>query len=115
MSKAIRKVFLYGEFQTAVPSFTKELWGYVNEQLKSVKGLMCKTWLIGIGTNTVGGFYEFDSIENARGFATGLYAEQAKYANASLTVKIFDGDIAEEASRDMNSPHYKRQIYTQAI
>ncbi len=106
MSKKIEKVFLYGEFQTSLPSFTKELWGQVNEQLKEVKGLVRKTWLVGIGTNTVGGFYEFNSEENAREFATGLYAEQAKYLNASLTVKLFDGDIVEEASRGMNSPHY---------
>ncbi len=106
MSNSIKKVFLYGEFQTSVTPFTKEIWGQVNEQLKEVKGLIRKTWLVGIGTNTVGGFYEFDSVENARNFATGLYAEQAKYVNASLTVKIFDGDIAEEASRAMDSPHY---------
>jgi Putative mono-oxygenase ydhR len=106
MTNEIKKVFLYGEFQTSVPAFTKELWGQVNEQLKEVKGLVRKTWLVGIGTNTVGGFYEFDSVENAREFATGLYAQQAKYVNASLTVKIFDGDVAEEASREMKSPHY---------
>lgn len=106
MSTSIKKVFLYGEFQTSVVPFTKELWGPVNNQLKDVKGLIRKTWLLGVGTNTVGGFYEFDSIENARAFATGLYAEQAKYANASLTVKIFDGDTTEEASRAMRSPHY---------
>ncbi|PSL46292.1 hypothetical protein CLV51_103270 [Chitinophaga niastensis] len=106
MSQSINKVFLYGEFQTAVHPFTKEIWEVVNAQLKNVKGLIRKTWLVGIGTHTVGGFYEFDSVENARAFATGLYAEQAAYVNASLTVKLFDGDVAEEASRDMHSPHY---------
>lgn len=100
------KVFLYGEFQTSVPEFTKELWGPVNTDLKNVPGLIRKTWLSGIGTHTVGGFYEFDSEEHARAFATGLYAEQAKYAGASLTVKLFDGEMTEEASRDMRSPHY---------
>lgn len=106
MSKQIKKIFLYGEFQTAVPVFAKEIWEQVNNELKSVKGLVHKTWLIGIGANTIGGFYEFDSEENAREFATGLYAQQAKYLNASLTVKLFNGDITEEASRGMNSPHY---------
>ena len=72
------KVFLYGEFQTSSPTFTKDMWGPVNVALKSVNGLVRKTWLHGIGSNTVGGFYEFDSVENARAFATGLYAEQAK-------------------------------------
>ena len=100
------KVFLYGEFQMAAPTFTKDMWGPVNAELKGVKGLVRKTWLHGIGTNTGGGFYEFDSIENARAFATGLYAEQAKLLGASLTVKLFDGDAVEEASRDMKSPHY---------
>jgi hypothetical protein len=106
MSKQIKKVFLYGEFQTTIPVFEKKMWEEVNKQLQSVNGLVRKTWLLGIGTNTVGGFYEFDSEENAREFATGLYAEQAKYLNASLTVKLFDGDITEEASKGMNSPHY---------
>ncbi len=106
MSKQIKKVFLYGEFQISVPVFAKEMWEQVNNQLKYVKGLVRKTWLSGIGTNTVGGFYEFDSEENAREFATGLYAEQAKYLNASLAVKLFDGDITEEASKEMNSPFY---------
>lgn len=106
MSKQIKKVFLYGEFQTSVPHFSKEMWEQVNAQLQNVKGLVRKTWLLGIGANTVGGFYEFDSEQNARDFATGLYAEQAKYLNASLTVKLFDGDTTEEASRGMKSPHY---------
>ncbi|MHA4809067.1 YdhR family protein [Flavitalea flava] len=106
MSKPIGKVFLYGEFQLSVPSFTKEIWVPVNEQLKGVKGLVNKTWLLGIGATTAGGFYEFDSVENARAFATGLYAEQAKSMNASLTVKIFDGDVSEEGSRGMRSPFY---------
>ncbi len=106
MSNPIKKVFLYGEFQMAVNPFTEELWEGVNAQLKNVKGLIKKTWLVGIGTHTVGGFYEFDSVENARAFAVGLYAEQAAYVNASLTVKLFDGDISEQASRGMNSPYY---------
>lgn len=100
------KVFLYGELQISVTPFTKEVWGPVNESLRGVTGLVRKTWTIGIGTNTVGGFYEFDSVENARTFAEGLYAQQAALMGASLTVRIFDGDLGEEASRAMNSPHY---------
>ncbi len=104
--KKIGKVFLYGELQLSVAPFTEELWRPVNAALKNVKGLVRKTWTLGIGTNTVGGFYEFDSEENARAFATGFYAEQAKAMNASLLVRLFDGDLGEAASRDMNSPHY---------
>ena len=104
MSKG--KVFLYGEFQMSVVPFTEEVWRPINEELKAVPGLIRKTWTIGLNTNTVGGFYEFDSEVNARAFATGLYAEQARRVGASLTVKLFDGEIGEAASRDMKSPHY---------
>ncbi len=102
-----KKVFLYGEFQRSVTPFTEEVWRPVNAALKDVPGLIRKTWLIGIGTHSVGGFYEFDSEANARAFATGLYAEQAAQMEASLTVKLFDGETGERASRDMNSPHYE--------
>ena len=101
------KVFLYGEFQMSVVPFTEAVWRPINAELKNVKGLIRKTWTIGLKTNTVGGFYEFDSEENARAFATGLYAQQAARVGASLTVKLFDGALGEAASRDMNSPHYE--------
>ena len=101
------KIFLYGEFQTSLPAFIQDMWEPVNAQLKDVKCLVRKTWLYGIGTNTVGGFYEFDSVENARAFAIGIYVEQAKQTNRSeFTIKLFDGDAAEAASRDMKSSHY---------
>lgn len=99
------KVFLYGELQLSIP-FTEVDWRSTNAMLKNVKGLVRKTWLSGIGTNTLGGFYEFDSVDNARAFAEGPYAEAAKRRGASLTVKLFDGDVVAEASRDMRSPHY---------
>jgi hypothetical protein len=100
-----KKVFLYGELQISAP-FEQVDWRRINENLKGVKGLVRKTWLSGVNTHTTGGFYEFDSIENARAFAEGPYVEEAKNLGASLTVKLFDGDIVEDASRDMKSPHY---------
>ena len=86
--------------------FTEDVWRLVNVALKEVQGLVRKTWAIGIATNSVGGFYEFDSEENARAFTTGFYAEQAAAMCASLTVKLFDGELGEAASRDMKSSHY---------
>lgn len=100
-----KKVFLYGELQMSVP-FAQAPWREINEGLKRVPGLLQKTWLSGIGTNSVGGLYVFDSLEHARAFAVGPYAQEASQMGASLTVKLFDGDIVEEASRDMKSPHY---------
>jgi len=100
-----KKVFLYAEMQVAVP-FGELDWPAANAAMKNEKGLLRKTWLSGIGTHTVGGFYEFDSLDNARAYADGLLLGLARQSGASLSVKLFDGDIVEEASRDMKSPHY---------
>lgn len=101
----ITRIFLYAEFQTAKP-FDHSVWNQANPLMQTVPGLRSKTWLSGIATHTVGGFYEFDSIANARAYAEGMLAEFAKGANASLTVKLFDGDVVAEASRGMNSPFF---------
>jgi hypothetical protein len=105
MSKS-KKVFLYGELQANVPNFTPEIWEPVNERLKTVPGLIRKTWLVGMNTNTLGGLYEFESEEAAWDFATGPYVEEGRAINASVTVKLFDVDRGEAPSRDMKSPHY---------
>lgn len=71
------KTFLYTEIQAAVP-FEQFDWHQVNAALKAAPGLIRKTWLSGIGTHTLGGFYEFDSAENALAFAQGPFAEEAR-------------------------------------
>ena len=100
-----KKVFLYGELQMTVP-FSDVDWQSINALLKKVPGLVRKTWLYGIHGGSVGGFYEFDSEEHARQFAIGPYAQEAASLGASLTVRLFDGEVTENASRDMRSPHY---------
>jgi len=45
-------------------------------------------------------------VQNARIYAEGMLADFAKTANASLTVKLFDGDVVAEASKDMGSPYF---------
>jgi hypothetical protein len=105
MSNPIKKVFVYTELQVAIP-FEHVPWKDVNPILLQVKGLIRKTWLSGIGSNSVGGLYEFDSLENAQYFAWEIFPHEAKNMGASFITKLFDGDITEEASRDMHSPHY---------
>jgi hypothetical protein len=97
------KVFLYAEIQVSVP-FREVDWPSINIEMKKERGLKSKTWLSGIGTNTVGGFYEFDSLENARAYAEGYLAWAAKKLGGSLTVKLFDGDITEGANRGIRCP-----------
>jgi hypothetical protein len=99
------RVFLYAEFQNSA-AFTAAVWAEANPLMQTVPGLRSKTWLSGINTQTVGGFYEFDSVANARAYAEGMLAGFAKAAGASLTVKLFDGDVVAEASRGMRSPFY---------
>jgi len=105
MSKSIKKVFVYTELQIST-SFTEATWKELNPMLLKVKGLIRKTWLSGVDSNSVGGFYEFDSLDNAQNFAWNVFPNEAKNLNVSFMTKIFDGDIAEEASRGMKSPHY---------
>ena len=100
-----KRVFLYAEFQVSVP-FGKDVWTKANSVMQAVPGLLNKTWLSGIGTNSVGGFYEFDSIKNARSYAEGMLADFAKAAGGSLTVKLFDGDVVADASIGMRSPFF---------
>jgi hypothetical protein len=99
------RVFLYAEFQVSVP-FSERVWREANTAMHTVPGLRSKTWLSGINTQSVGGFYEFDSVRNARDYAVGMLADFAKSAGASLTVKLFDGDVVAEASKDMRSPYF---------
>lgn len=99
------RVYLYAEFQNSVP-FTDAVWMEANPMMRTVPGLISKTWLSGIGTHSVGGFYAFESLETAQAYATGMLADFAKGAGASLTVKLFDGDVVADASRGMNSPYY---------
>ena len=99
------RVFLYAEFQISAP-FDSKVWAEANPAMLTVPGLRNKTWLSGIHTNSVGGFYEFDSIDNARAYAEGMLVGFAKAVNASLTVKLFDGEVVAEASKAMHSPYF---------
>lgn len=99
------RVFLYAEFQVSVP-FSEGVWSEANLAMHTVPGLRSKTWLSGINTHSVGGFYEFDSVQNAQAYAVGMLADFAKAAGASLTVKLFDGDVVAQASKGMASPYF---------
>ncbi|MEK2490897.1 hypothetical protein [Kitasatospora purpeofusca] len=99
------KTFLYTEIQAAVP-FDEFDWQQVNAALKTAPGLIRKTWLSGLGTHSIGGFYEFDTAENALAFAQGPFAEEARRAGAPATTRLFDGEVVREASVDLDSPYY---------
>ncbi len=100
-----RKIFLYAEFQTSMP-FQEVDWAPVNDAMKQRPGLKSKTWLSGINNNSVGGFYEFDSLENARKYIDDMLLPFGRKIGATLSVRLFDGDVTRDASRGMSSPYY---------
>lgn len=103
---SVNKVFLYAEIQVSIP-FEQIPWKDIDVAMKENAGLKSKTWLSGINTNTIGGFYEFDSLDNAKAYAVGYLAQAAQQLGGSLTVRLFDGDVTAEASKAIHSPFYE--------
>lgn len=99
------KIFLYVEFQTSC-DFAQLDTPPINDEMKEFPGLKSKTWLSGIKNQSLGGFYEFDSQENAQNYIDN-YLAPAMESYGCLTVKLFDGDVVAAASKGMNSPFYK--------
>ena len=99
------KAFVYTELQISVP-FNDAPWKEVNISLLQQPGLINKTWLSGTTNNSLGGFYAFESIEDAQKFVTGYFPGEAKKFGVAQTTRIFNAEIVEEASRDMNSVHF---------
>jgi hypothetical protein len=99
------KAFVYVEVQASVP-FEEFPWKENNPDIRKAPGFISKTWLSGVDNNSIGGFYAFDSIENAKEYATVFMPKKCKELNIGLTTRIFNADVVENASRDMNSPFF---------
>lgn len=97
--------FVYTEVQSNIP-FDKAPWRERNAALKTVGGLISKTWLSGLHTNTIGGIDAFDTLENAKAFAIGTFPKAAKSMNAAFYTRVFDATSTEAASRAVHSPFY---------
>jgi hypothetical protein len=98
--------FVYTEAQISAP-FDQAPWAAMNPVLKAQPGLLHKTWLSGINTQSVGGFYAFDTVENATRFATDYFPTEAKALDVAYTTRLFDAAIVKDASRDMHSPFFR--------
>lgn len=100
------KVFLYAEYQVSIP-FGDIDWSSINPQMQNFEGLKSKTWLSGINTHSVGGFYEFDSQAHAQTYIDAMLVPFARQINGNLMVRLFDGDVVAQASAGMDSPFYR--------
>ena len=97
---------MYTEVQLNVTPFDNGPWRDINPKLKKQPGLLSKTWLSGLHTGTPGGFYAFDTVENAQKFAVEYFPQEAKSLNAAFYTRVFDATATEQASRAMQSPFY---------
>lgn len=99
------KAFVYTELQASIP-FANVPWQRFNAAIRQQPGFIDKTWLSGVGNQSAGGFYSFDSIENATRFCTEYFPLEARELGVAQTTRIFDALASEDASRDMNSVHF---------
>ena len=105
----VQQAFVYTELQISL-SFASLPWGNVNDSIKKQHGLLNKTWLSGLGTNSAGGLYAFDTITNAQRFVTDYFPPAARSFGVAQTTRIFNAEIVAEASRDTNSVHFGGRI-----
>ena len=104
-----QKAYVYTELQISTP-FENVPWQRINKDIKKQPGFINKTWLAGVGNNSAGGFYVFDSIENAQKFVTDYFPAEAREFGVAQTTRVFEANATEEASRDMNSMHWDGKI-----
>jgi hypothetical protein len=99
------KIYIYAEYQVSIP-FDKIDWKPIDTAMKAFPGLLSKTWLSGLNTHSVGGFYAFDSIENAQKYIDGLLVPFAGQVGGNLSVRLFDAEATREASISIHSPFF---------
>ncbi|WP_336082882.1 YdhR family protein [Thalassospira sp. CH_XMU1448-2] len=104
-----QNAFVYTELQISAP-FDQVPWQAINDKIKALPGFMNKTWLSGLGNNSAGGIYAFDTIENAQKFVTDYFPAEARSFGVAQTTRIFDAVATQEASIDMNSVHYGARL-----
>lgn len=98
--------FVYVEMQINLP-FEQAPWRDRNPVLHQIPGLLSKTWLSGNSTNTLGGFYAFDSVESAWAFALIEVPKTAAKLRAAPYTRVFDATVTEAANRHLASPFYR--------
>ena len=108
-SKQSAKAYVYTELQISMP-FEQVPWKAINTKIKKQPGFVNKTWLSGVGNQSAGGFYVFDSIDNAKEFVTNYFPSEAKAFGVAQTTRVFNALTTEEASRDMGSVYWGANI-----
>ena len=98
-------VYLYVEYPVSI-EFDKYPWTEANPKMKQFDGLISMTWLSGLDDNTIGGFYEFDSRENAQNYIDNHLVAVAKTLGVEGVYKMYNKSATKDASIGMNSPYW---------
>lgn len=99
------QAFVYTEVAISVP-FDDAPWPSINEDIKKQPGFLNKTWLHGHATGSLGGFYGFDSRENATKFVTEYFPTEPRAFGVAHNTRVFDAQVVREASEDIGAVHY---------
>ncbi len=99
------KAFVYAELQISVP-FDQAPWREVEPTILQQPGVLNKTWLAGVGNDSLGGIYAFDTVANARSFALSYFPTETAKMNAAFYTRLFGASQVEDASRHLNSPFF---------
>lgn len=99
------KAFVYTEVAISIP-FDQAPWQKINVEIRKQPGFLNKTWLHGHSTQSVGGLYAFDSLENATTFVTGYFPTEPRGFGVAHNTRVFDAEVARAASLDMGSVHF---------
>ncbi|NVK33617.1 MAG: YdhR family protein [Rhodobacteraceae bacterium] len=99
------KAFVYTEVAISVP-FDQAPWSKINEEIRKQPGFLNKTWLQGHATQSIGGLYAFDSIENASKFVTGYFPTEPRAFGVAHNTRVFNADVVKDASVDLGSVHF---------
>ncbi len=103
------QAFVYTELQKSVP-FEPSAFQDFTDALQRQPGFIDKTWLAGVGNQSLGGFYTFARFDDALTFANQSFPALAKQLGVAQTSLVFDRKVVEEASIAMNSPHFGQPL-----
>ncbi|RLJ41021.1 putative monooxygenase ydhR [Litoreibacter meonggei] len=97
--------FVYTELQASLP-FNNVPWQKLNAAIAAQPGFIDKTWLSGLGNNSVGGLYGFASVEDSLLYCTDFFPALARDFGVAQTTRVFDNQATAEASAAMDAPHF---------
>ena len=83
--------------------FGEDPWDRYNADISEQPVVISETRFSGADKQSLGGRYACDSVENAKKYPTAFTAANARKLSVGLKTRMFDPDVATEASKEMSS------------